>query len=181
MSDNGRISLLFLANVLLYFAIGLLNNAVSGWSLQLQLDVLLLVFFGLYLNRMLGLLYTILIGFLADAAHPGPQGAFLLGYLAIWLYLVWAQRRIRRQNPVHVRSVAGAGQALWIIGLAVVMGMDGSGDSRLLADPVYWLRVGTDLLASAAVVYLLAWPWCQFQKNLLYSLGWDIEARMSAG
>jgi hypothetical protein len=178
VSDNGRISFLFAANALLFLAIGELNHAVSGWALQLRMDVLLFVFFALYLNRLLGLLFAALLGLLAEAAHPGPQGAFLIGYLGMWLFLVWSRQRIRRHNPVHVRTVAAAAQALWLLALSLFIA---AGPGAVDAGWWYWQRVGLDLLFSLAAVYLLAWPWCRFQKNLLVALGWDIEARISGG
>lgn len=173
MSDNGRISLLFLFNLLLYFLLGMVNNAVSGFSIHLHLDVLLLIFSGLYLTRLSGLVYAALLGLLADAASPVPVGSYLLGYLALWTYFVWCQRRIRRQNKTHLRSVSIIGQTLWILALAVILGRGSFGDW------IYWQRLLIDTFFSGLCLFIVIWPWCRFQNNLLYSLGWDLEAQIS--
>lgn len=173
MSDNGRISLIFAFTVVAYIAIGELNTLISGWSVYLHMDALLLVFFGLYLNRISGLLYTALLGFLVESMYPVPGGLYLIGYLGIWLFFTWCQRRIRRQNPYHVRGVVVAIQALWMLVLAFVLGGESIGTL------VYWHRILVEILASALIIYLLTWPWCLFQKKLLYSLGWDLEAQVS--
>jgi cell shape-determining protein MreD len=173
MSDNGRLSLIFTFTVLAYLAIGEINTMVSGLAVYLHLDALLLVFFGLYLNRLSGLVYTAILGFLVEALYPVPTGLYLIGYLAIWLFFTWCQRRIRRQNRYHVRGVVVAIQVIWMLLLAIVLG------SGSISNPAYWQRILVEIGLSALAVYLLTWPWCQFQKKLLYSLGWDLEAQVS--
>ena len=173
MSDNGRISLVFLFNVLLYFFIGMANNLVSGLSIHLHLEVLLIIFFGLYLTRHFGLFFTVLLGLFTDAVHPVPVGTFLVGYLILWLFFVWCQRRIRRQNPLHVKPVAVAAQTVWIILLGLILGKGSLGEWG------YWQRLLSDTVLSGICIYFLVWPWCQFQKRLLHSLGWDLEAQIS--
>mgnify|MGYP000070424193 FL=1 len=173
MSDNGRITLIFLCNLLLYFIVGELNFFLGGLSLHFHADALLILFFGLYLGRMAGLVSATLLGFLADSVSPVPHGTYVIGYLGLWLFLVWGQRRIRRQNPVHLRTLAAATQILWLLLLTLHLrtGME--------PNTVYWQRILMEILFSGSLTYALAWPWCRFQKNLLYSLGWNIEAEYS--
>ena len=170
MSDNGRISVLFLLNLLLYFLAGEFNFYLTQWSVYLHLDALLIVFFGLYVSRTSSLVFTALLGCLADAMNPAPGGTYLIGYICLWMYFVWCQRRIRRQNSIHVRAVTAVGQLLW---MGVLLAVAGTAQWGSL---VYWGRILAEVLLSAVVVYLLAWPWCRFQKQFLYSLGWDLEA-----
>jgi cell shape-determining protein MreD len=174
MSDNGRVSLLFFFNILLYFFIGMVNNKVSGFSVHLHLEVLIISFPGIYLTRLSGGFFTAVLGLLMDAVNPVPIGTYLFGCLGIWLFFVWCQRRIRRQNKVHVRSVAMVAQLVWILLIGLFLGRG------LMGDWVYWQRLLVDTALSCLVVYVFAWPWCRFQKNLLYSLGWDLEAQISA-
>lgn len=174
MSDNGRISLLFFLNILLYFVLGIINNAVSGFSIHLHLDVVLLVFSGLYLNRLSGLLLAVLLGLLTDAVHPVPAATYLFAYIAFWLFFVWCQRRIRRQNKAHVRSVSIAAQLVWILVLGLLLGRGALGEW------VYWQRLLIDAVLSGICLYILVWPWCRLQKQFLYSMGWDLEAQISA-
>lgn len=171
MSDNGRISLLFLLSLFLYFVAGEFNYFLGNWSLNLHVDALLIVFFGLYVSRVSSLLYASLLGFLADALHPSPHGVYVVGYLCLWLFFVWCQRHIRRQNGMHVRSVTAAAQIAWLLALTLFEG------TEWLTSGAYWGRIVGDTLFSAAIAYVLAWPWCLFQKRFLYTLGWDLEAQ----
>ena len=173
MSNNGRITLIFLFNLLLYFIAGEVNGLLGTFSVYFHIEALLVIFFGLYLNRISSLLYTSLLGFMADAVHPTPAGTYLIGYLFLWMFFVWCQRRIHRQKPIHVRSVAAAGQAIWLIALSILMG------KGLYGEWAYWSRILTEILLSCLLVYVTSWTWCTFQKRTLYSLGWNIEAQMS--
>ena len=173
MSDNARVTLLFFAHILLYFIIGQLNNALAGESIHLHLDALLLVFFGLFLNHLKGLVFTALLGLMTDAIHPVPHGTYLIGYVLIWAFFVWSQRHIRLQNPLHVRTVTVIAQSLWLLVLAFFLGRG------LWAEWLYWQRILIDLLASALLLFIFAWPWCHLQKKLLYSLGWDLDAQLT--
>ena len=173
MSDNGRITLIFFCNLLLYFIIGECNFFLDGFSLHFHGDTLLVLFFGLYLGRMGGLVSATVLGFLADSVSPVPHGTYVIGYLSIWLFILWGQKRIRRQNHLHVRTLAVLAQLLWMLLLSMVVF---STDSFTT---VYWGRVLSEIAFSIAVTFLAAWRWCQFQKRLLFSLGWNIEAEMS--
>ena len=106
--------------------------------------------------------------------HPVPFGTFAAGYLFLWLFFVWCQRRIRRQNRLHIRSVATVGQFLWLAGLTLAMGR------HMLDEPFFWQRLLLETILSCTVVFVFAGAWCQFQKQFLRALGWDLEAQMSA-
>jgi len=173
VSDNGRISLLFLFNLILYFLVGEANNSLSALNVSLHLDVLFVLFFGLYIGRSIGLLYTLLFGFLTNASHPVPVGTYLVGYLFLWMFLVWSQHRIRRQNSRHVRSIATIAQVLLIICLSLFLGRQSLGSGS------FWQRTFFDLMSSALVVYFLAWPWCRFQHRMLHSMGWNLDAQLT--
>ena len=173
MSDNGRISLLFVFNLIFYFLVGEANNSLSGLNISLHLDVLFVLFFGLYIGRTIGLFYTLLLGLLTSASHPVPLGTYLVGFLFLWMFLVWSQHRIRRQNPRHVRTVAAIAQAVLIVGLTLFLGRHAMGSAG------FWQRVFFDLTFSLLAVYLLAWPWCRFQHRMLHSLGWNLDAHLA--
>jgi cell shape-determining protein MreD len=173
VSDNGRISVLFGVNLLLFFAAGEINNLLSGWAIHLHLDALLVIFFGLFLKRISSLLCTALLGFLADALHPVPAGTYAAAYILLWLFFVWCQHRIRRQNRLHVRTVAAVGQFFLLSGLTLLTSWS------LGLGSLSWQRIALEILLSCLVVFLCASFWCRFQKNLLYAMGWDLEAQMS--
>jgi len=173
MSDNGRISLIFACNLLLYFIIGQLNFLLGDWAIHIHLDALIVLFFGLYLSRISSLLFTSLLGFLADAMHPAPAGTYVVGYLCLWLFYVWCQGRIRRQNRIHLRSVAAIAQGIWLIALGLTLG------SGQWSEGAYWNRIIYEMVLSVGLVFVFSSPWCKFQRKLLYSLGWDLEAQMT--
>lgn len=174
MSDNGRISIIFACHLLLFILLGELNFILSPLSLHFHGDTLLILFFGLYFNRLGGLLTASFMGFLAEALHPVPHGTYVVGYLAIWLFIVWGQRRIRRQNPLHVMTLAAVAQLLWMFALTLVMQLEGSQLN------LFWPRILTEIGLSFLVTFLVAWQWCKLQRGLLYSLGWNLEAGMPA-
>jgi len=173
VTHNGRLSLLFACNLVLYLVVSEVNGVIGPWTVHLHLDVLYLVFFGLFLRHLGGLLFAALMGLFADAAHAAPAGVFLAGYIGLWLFFTLCQRRVRRQNPAHVRAVAVAGQLLWMGALALVMAM------AQPSAPGAWMRLPADLGFSCLVVGFLAWPWCRFQNKLLHTLGWDLEAELA--
>lgn len=173
MTDNGRLSIIFLLNLALYFIAGELNVFASNWSIHFHIDALLVIFFGIYLNRSSSVILVALMGLLADSVHPAPMGTYFAGYLFLWLFFVWFQRRLQRHNKSHIRSAAAAGQALFIICLSLLL------SKGQFTHLLYWNRVLTDLLVSTLLVFLLSWPWCQFLKRMLHTLGWNIEAQMS--
>ena len=172
MSDNGRIGIIFACHLLLYYLLGEINFMLAPFSIYLHGDALLVLFFGLYFNRLGGLLAASIMGFLTEALHPAPHGTFVAGYLGIWLFIVWGQRRIRRQNPLHVMTLAAFTQLFWLIFL--------SGILFVKANPVTlsWSRALTEIFLSFAFTFLVAWQWCKIQCWLLYSLGWNIEAEL---
>ena len=173
MSDNGRITLIFFCNLLLYFLLGEFNFFLGSLSLHFHADALLVVFFGLYLARLGGLICATLLGFLVDSTSPVPYGTYVIGYLSIWLFIVWGQKRIRRQNHMHVRTLAASAQALWMLILGLVL------FSQDFMHPIHWSRIALEILFSSGLTFIIAWRWTRFQKRLLYSLGWNIEAEMS--
>ena len=173
MTDNGRLSIIFLVNLMLYFVAGVLNDFASNRAVHFHIEALLVIFFGLYLSRSTGVVLVALLGLLADSVHPAPVGTYFAGYLFLWLFFVWFQRRLQRHSPGHIRTVAASAQALFILCLALLLG------KGQFTELLYWNRVITDLLVSTMLVFLASWNWCQFQKRMLYSLGWNIEAQMS--
>lgn len=173
MSQNARISLLILANLLLYLCVGEINTALSHLSLYLHADVLYLVFFGLFLNRLSGVVYVGLLGFLAEAVRPVPTGLYFVGYMGIWLALVWAQSRIRRQAALHLRWTAVTVQTVWLLFLCLALGF------RRLDTWSYWQRFLIEGAFSLFLIGLTAPFWCRLQKDLLYALGWDLDAQIN--
>lgn len=173
MTDNGRLSVIFLLHLALYFIAGELNVIASNWSIHVHIDALLIIFFGIYLSRSSSVLLVAILGLLADSVHPAPIGTYFAAYLLLWLFFVWFQRRLQRHTPSHIRSAAAAGQALFIICLSLMLGKD------QFTNILYWNRVLTDLLVGTMAAFLFSWPWCQLMKHMLHSMGWNIEAQMS--
>lgn len=172
MSPSARLRLLFGINLLLYFLVGELNSLLAPRAVYLHLDILFLLFFGLFIAQGQTILYIIVLGLFADARHATPPGAFLISYLLLWAYLVWSQRRIQRQNPSHVSWIALIGQLAFIAVLSLSMA-----DTQLLAFN-YWTRVGWEAIWSAVLIFLFAPFWCRIQKSILQEFGWNAEAEL---
>jgi len=173
MSQNARISLLIVANLLLYFCVGEINTVLARFSLYFHADVLYLVFFGLFLNRLSSAVYVGLLGLLAESVRPVPGGLYLTGYLAMWLAFNWAQPRIRRQSPAHLSWTSAAIQGLWLLFLCLFLGF------RQAGSWAYWQRIFTEGAFSLILVALTAPLWCRLQKDLLHSLGWNLDAQVN--
>ena len=169
MTDNGSISLLFLLNLLLYFIAGEINLLLG--FVHIHADVLLLIFFGLYIRRTGSFFCIVLMGLMAEAARPVPVGTYLIGYLALWSFFVWCQRRIQRHNPGHIRTVALIGQNLWLTTISIFLA------AHQWNAFAYWLRILLEMVLSGLLVYFVSWPWCRLQQRILHNLGWNLEAR----
>jgi hypothetical protein len=173
MKDGRHLLILLLCGLGLYFLTGMINNHLATHAVFLHVDALLVVFPGLFLRRLSGLLVVLPLAFLQETATPAAQGTYLFGYLGMWLFFIWAQPRIRRQNTFHLRWVALVAQVLLTLYLLAVVGHT---QWQHLA---FWQRVLSDTVISCVVIVITVGAWCRFQQRLLQSRGWDLEAEFS--
>jgi cell shape-determining protein MreD len=171
MNNSGKA----LSTLLFQFALLLLlqgvNHLLNPLALSLHLDVLLVLFAGLYLRVLHGVWVALLAGLLVDAYSPLPPGLRALGILGLWVAVVWLRPRIHPSARRNVRLAAALLQAAWLILPALALGAGRMGNWT------YWQRFACDLGLSLAVVWLAAPAWCDLQRRYLLALGWDLHAQ----
>lgn len=170
MSNNIRVIGIFFFNFFLLIALGELNHNLTSFAVYLNLDVLFLLCAGLYLRLLHGVILAVVIALTMEATNPLPFGTRLIAFLAIWFIIVEFSRRIQRNNPSHVRTLAVILQFVWFLCLSVIAGQE------FLDSGTFWLRTGTDLLLSCLTIMLLANFWVNFQCRFLSDLGWNLKA-----
>jgi hypothetical protein len=168
MKIPSRLLLLIALHWLAFLLIGELNNLLSPFSLYLHLQALLVAFFGLYLQRLVGAVHAAALGLFTESLHPVPTGSFLIAFLGLWLFFVWARPRIQIQNPQHVRIVATSAQAIFLLALSAWLHPAG------LLQSGYLLRVTMEIAGSAALTALLVLPWCRLNRRMLQFTGWNL-------
>lgn len=162
-----------------FFSLGMLviqtelNNWLANWSLALNLDILLIVFCGLYLRILHGWWIVVFVGLLVDAARPTPIGMDVIGLILLWTLVVYYRRQIKRESATHVAWTAVSLQCLWLLFLTVSM------SQGRLGEWIYWQRFLIDGGLSLVVVAIAAWPWCELQRLYLKWSGWDLNAEIN--
>lgn len=147
-----------------------LNNWLAGWSLALNLDILLVVFCGLYLRILHGWWIVVFVGLLVDATRPTPAGLSVIGLILLWTLVVYYRRQIHRENATHVAWTAVSLQFLWLTVLTLMLSHGRAGEW------IYWQRFLVDGGLSLVVIAIIAWPWCEIQRLYLKWSGWDLNA-----
>lgn len=166
-----RMGVLFFMNFLLAGVLAEANSSLSGFGVSLHLEMLFIVFCGLYLDAIPGMVMTAGLGFFLGVFRPVPLEDTLIEFLLLWLFSLAARRRIRRENFAHVAGVAALAQCLAIIGMSFAYGAD------LVGSGVFWGRVFGDAALSMLIVAVLAYLWCQFQVRILMDMGWNPDAQ----
>ncbi|MCC5835470.1 MAG: hypothetical protein JJU20_12110 [Opitutales bacterium] len=163
---------------ILFFALGLLvlqaelNNWLAGMSLALNLDILLVLFCGLYLRILHGWWIVIFVGLLVDAGRPTPIGMNVIALILLWTLVVYYRRQIHRESPTHVIWTAVSLQTVWLLTLTLTMSYGRAGEW------IYWQRFLLDGGLSLVFIALFAWPWCEIQRVYLKWSGWDLNAEI---
>lgn len=169
MNTGKQFGLLLASHLFLFFAIGESNTFLSSLGIHLSLDLLLLVFPGLFLPVYPGLITVLVLGLLAGTATPIATALHLIGYLILWVLLVWSRTRVRTHDKWHLGFTAILLQLLWMLALTL-----------LLARPFPGLNIHGKLLidafcSSLALLFMVP-AWCSLQKYLLLATGWNLDA-----
>lgn len=172
MIEGRQTGWLLAAHLALFFALGELNTFLSSYGIHLSLDVLLLVFPGLFLPVSGGFFMALFLGFLAAAAHPVPPALGLSGYLLLWMLLVWSRTRVRTHNKWHLGTICILLQLLWMLVLTALL----LWPSREALGPALPGRLFLDALLSCISLAILVPLWCASQKRILVALGWNLDA-----
>jgi hypothetical protein len=170
MSDWRQIAWVLVSHLFLFFAIGEANTFLAGARIHLSLDLLLLVFPGLFLPIYPGAFIVLIMALLSGTAHPLPISVHYIGYLLTWLILVWSRTRIRIGNNWQIRTVSILLQLLWMSVLTVYVIWPNLPQFAIPG------RLLMDAVCSLLVLLILAPLWCAGQKYLLLLLGWNMES-----
>jgi rod shape-determining protein MreD len=150
--SDPRWLIVFLANLLLWWLVGLANNYLSPHAVHLYLGGLFTVYPALRLDRKHGLIATVLTGLLIDAGTPVPFGTHVLLLGLIHATLLSGRQRFPREGSVFGIVVAQFANLFLFIALSFLL----VGANPRPGDA--WLRIFGDLLASQLVILLIA-PW----------------------
>lgn len=156
-----RVFILVVASLLLALLLGQLNHHLAAWQVHVWCGGLFVAFAGLRIAYAPGACAAFLAGLLFDASAPVTFGTQALLFLAAHAVVFTIRARAPRDEVavgVVVALLANLGLFLALGFLRIEAGTD---SARA------WLRSFADLLASQAVLALIA-PWFfAFQQRLL--------------
>jgi rod shape-determining protein MreD len=141
-----------LANLLLWWLVGLANHYLAGAAVHLYLGGLFVVYSALRLDRRHGYIAVILTGLLLDAVEPVPYGTSLCLLGLVFATLLYGRRRFPREGAAF-GIVVGLFVNLFLF-LALSFLLVGDNPRPAAA----WLRLFVDLLFSQLVLAAVT-PW----------------------
>ncbi len=144
--------LVLLANMLLWWLAGLVNNYLAPASVHLYLGGLLVVYAALQLDRKHGTIAILLTGLMVDAQEPVPFGTTMLLLGLVHATLLYGRQRFPREGTVFSLVVALFANLFLFIALSFLL----VGNSPRPGEA--WLRIFVDLFASQLAILLVA-PW----------------------
>jgi hypothetical protein len=150
--SDPRWLIVFAANLLLWWLVGLANDFLADHAVHLYVGGLFVVYASLQLDWKHGFIAIALTGLMFDATLPVPFGTslFLLGL--IHATLLYGRRQFPREGSVFGIVVAQLANLFLFIALSFLL----VGANPRPGDA--WLRLFVDLLASQLVIFLIA-PW----------------------
>lgn len=167
--------IVFGANFVLWWLVGLANHALSSFSVPLWFDVATLhlylggafvTYAGLRLDSLHGFVATFCTALLVDATTPVPFGTSLALFGLVHAFLIYGRSRFPREEIIFATVVALLANLFLFLALSFMF----VGDSPRPADT--WLRLFLDLLASQLVVAAIT-PWflsLQAQAHLHFGI-----------
>ncbi len=144
--------IVFGANFLLWWLLGLLNDCLAGAAVHLYIGGLFVVYSALRLDRKHGLIAVILTGLLVDAAGPLPFGTTMVLLGLVHATLLYGRQRFPREGAVFGIVVALFANLFLVIALSFLL--VGANPRPASA----WIRIFVDLLASQAFLLVIT-PW----------------------
>ncbi len=144
--------IVFGANLLLWWLVGLANDWLSRYAVHLYVGGLFVVFASLQLDRKHGLIALGLTALLVDAAEPVPFGTSLLLFGLVHATLLYGRRQFPREGSVFAIVVAQFANLFLFIALSFLLVGDNPHPGGA------WLRLFADLFVSQLVILLIT-PW----------------------
>lgn len=144
--------IVFAANLLLWWLVGLLNDLLAPSAVHVYVGGLFVVYSALRLDRKHGLIAVVLTGLLVDAAQPLPYGTSMLLFGLVHATLLYGRQRFPREGAIFGIVIALFANLFLVIALSFLL---------VGANPrpgAAWLRIFVDLLASQFALLLIT-PW----------------------
>ena len=144
--------LVFLANLLLIWLVGLANHLLAPYNVSLYAGGLLVTFASLRLDLRHGFIAMLLTALAVDALTPVPFGISLLLFGLVQAVLVYGRQRFPREEPVFATVVALLSNLFLFLCVSFIL----IGHQPHPGEA--WLRLFADLLLSQLVLVLIT-PW----------------------
>ncbi|HEY8995404.1 MAG TPA: hypothetical protein VIM71_12120 [Lacunisphaera sp.] len=149
-----------LANVLLWWLVGLANNTLGSFSflwidqmsVHLYLGGLLVIYGALRLPPGHGITATLLTGLLVDSVEPVPFGTSMILFALIHATILYGRHRFPREGAIFGIVVALLANLFLFIALSFLL--VGANPHPASA----WLRIFADLFFSQIAILAIA-PW----------------------
>lgn len=166
-----RIALTLLCHALLMFIVGEVNRLLAPFHLHLMVDAMYLIFPALFFRVWPGMLVTALTAAALFALRPMSYTFGVLLFPLVTLFATRVRIRIRRENPRHLAVVT--------LGInTVLFAIYTLNNTIFPTEPSWWLRLGSDYLLSQIIILMIASPWANLQRRLLYTFGIDVGAEL---
>ena len=150
--SDPRWLIVFLANLLLWWLVGLANNYLTPLSVHLYIGGLFVVFPAVRLDTKNGLIATLLTGLMFDAMEPVTFGTNMVLLGLVFAALLYGRQRFPREGALFGIVVALLTNLFLVIALSFLL----VGDNPRPGEA--WLSIFVDLLASQLVILLIT-PW----------------------
>ena len=144
--------IVFSANLLLAWLIGLANHYLAGVNVYLYAGGLFVTFAALRLDLRHGFTSTILTGLAVDALAPVPYGTSMILFGFVHALLYYGRQRFPREEVVFAVFVALVTNLFLFLALSFLL------VGRHAHPGTAWLRLVVDLIFSQIAVGLLT-PW----------------------
>jgi hypothetical protein len=149
-----------LANLLLWWLLGLANDTLGSFSflwmdyvsVHLYLGGLFVTYSALRLDPRSGFIATMLTSLLVDAMEPVPFGSSLILFSLVHATMLYGRHRFPREGAVFAVVVALLANLFLITALSFML--IGAGPRPVAA----WLRIFADLIFSQLALLVIA-PW----------------------
>ncbi len=144
--------IVLLANLLLFWLVGLVNDGLATSSVHLYLGGLFVVYAALRLDGKHGLIATVLTGLMVDSMQPVPFGTSVVLFGLVHATLLYGRQRFPRDSTVFGVVVALLSNLFLVIAMSFLL----VGTNPRPGEA--WLRIFVDLVASQLAIGLIT-PW----------------------
>lgn len=141
-----------LANVLLWWLIGLANHYTADLAIHFYLGGLLVAYAALRLDPKQGMFVMIFTGLMVDAMEPVPFGSSLVLFMLVHAVVIYGRQRFPREGAVFGTVLALLANLFLFIALSFLL----VGANPRPANA--WLRIFADLFFSQGAILLIT-PW----------------------